>query len=100
MQKFYWSIINIFISIFIPFLLSKKFNLNNFQNFVICSIFLTSTIFRIHIGYGQQTLIMFLFLVLPFVKLNSLNIILSGIAYFKYNIGYGTFSLFFIIKKF
>ena len=98
--KILWSIINIFISIFIPFLLSKKFNLNNFQNFVICSIFLTSTIFRIHIGYGQQTLIMFLFLVLPFVKLNSLNIILSGIAYFKYNIGYGLFLYFLSLRNF
>jgi len=89
--KLMWSILNILIGILIPLLLSKKFKLDNFKTFLICAIFYTSTIFRIHIGYGQQTLLMFIFLILPFLKLNSFNIMLSGIAYFKYNIGYGLF---------
>ena len=98
--KLVWSIINIIIAISIPIVLSKKFDLNNFQTFIVSTIFLSSTIFRIHIGYGQQTLLMFIFFILPFVKMTNLNIILSGIAFFKYNIGYGLFLYIASLRKF
>ncbi len=97
--KFLWSVINILIAITIPIILSKKFHLNNFQTFIVSSLFLSSTIFRIHIGYGQQTLLMFIFFILPFVKMSNLNILLSGIALFKYNIGYGLFLYLISLRK-
>ncbi len=97
--KFFWSIINIALGFIIPFALCKKFKLDNFKTFLILSIFLSSTIFRIHIGYGQHTLILLIFLILPFLKKNFSNIALSGIVYFKYNIGYGLFLYFLSLKN-
>ncbi|MDB3888094.1 hypothetical protein N9341_00985 [Candidatus Pelagibacter sp.] len=97
--KLLWSIINILIAIFICIILCNKFNLSRFNTFLVCSIFLSSTIFRIHIAYGQQTLLMFIFLILPFLQFNKLSIIFSGIAFFKYNIGYGLFIYFLSLKK-
>ena len=98
--KLVWSIINIALALIIPLVLCKKFKLDNFKTFLVLSIFLSSTIFRIHIGYGQQTLILLIFLILPFLKKNFFNIALSGIAYFKYNIGYGLFLYFLSLKNF
>ncbi|MDC2969660.1 hypothetical protein OAY12_00560 [Candidatus Pelagibacter sp.] len=97
--KLIWSIINIALSFIIPLILCKKFGLDNFKTFLILSIFLCSTIFRIHISYGQQTLILLIFLILPFLKKNFSNVALSGIAYFKYNIGYGLFLYFLSLKN-
>ena len=97
--KLLWSILNIFIAIITCIILCNKFNLSKLNTFLVCSIFLSSTIFRIHIAYGQQTLLMLIFLILPFLKYNKLNIILSGVAFFKYNIGYGLFLYFLSLKK-
>ena len=66
--KMVWSIINIALAFIIPFVLCKKFKLDNFKTFLVLSIFLSSTIFRIHIGYGQHTLILLIFLILPFLN--------------------------------
>ena len=98
--KMVWSIINITLAFIIPLVLCKKFKLDNFKTFLVLSIFLSSTIFRIHIGYGQHTLILLIFLILPFLNKNFFNIALSGIVYFKYNIGYGLFLFFLSIKRF
>ena len=98
--KLVWSIINIALALIIPLVLCKKFKLDNFKTFLILSIFLSSTIFRIHIGYGQHTLILLIFLILPFLNKNFFNIALSGIVYFKYNIGYGLFLYFLSLKNF
>jgi hypothetical protein len=94
-----WAYINIFLSIIIPILLGKKFNLTKIDIFICTSIYLLSTIFRINIGWGQQTTFIFLFFILPFLNKNNLFIILSGISYFKYNIGYGLFLYFLALKK-
>ena len=98
--KLVWSIINIALALIIPLVLCKKFKLDNFKTFLVLSIFLSSTIFRIHIGYGQHTLILLIFLILPFLNKNFFNIALSGIVYFKYNIGYGLFLYFLSLKRF
>ena len=98
--KLVWSIINIALALIIPLVLCKKFKLDNFKTFLVLSIFLSSTIFRIHIGYGQHTLILLIFLILPFLNKKFFSIALSGIVYFKYNIGYGLFLYFLSLKRF
>ncbi len=98
--KLVWSIINIALALIIPLVLCKKFKLDNFKTFLVLSIFLSSTIFRIHIGYGQHTLILLIFLILPFLNKKIFSIALSGIVYFKYNIGYGLFLYFLSLKRF
>lgn len=98
-SKFLWSLLNISLAIIIPILLCKKFQLNRSKTFIVLSIFLTSTVFRINISYGQQTLFCFFFLLLPFFKNSNFTAILSGISYFKYNIGYVLFIYFLTLKK-
>ena len=97
--KLLWSLINIFLSFLIPILICKKFELNTFETFLATSLFLISTIFRIHIGYGQQTLFTFVFFILPFIYKSNISIILSGISYFKFNIGYVLFLYFASLKS-
>ena len=92
--KLLWSIINIIISILLPLLICRKFGLNKFETFIVTSIFLSSTIFRIHIGYGQQTLLSYFFFIFPFLFSSKLSSIFSGISYFKFNIGYVLFFYF------
>ena len=97
--KLVWSILNIFLAVLIPLLLCKKFNLSKFQTLLIVNLFLISTIFRIHIGYGQQTLLTLFFLILPFINNSKLSVIFSGISFFKFNIGYALFLYFLSLKK-
>jgi len=97
--KLIWSLLNIIISIIICLILCEKFKVSKINTFIILTIFLTSTIFRINISYGQQTILMFLFLILPFIKQSNVNVILSGIAFFKYNIGYGLFLFYLASNK-
>jgi|TARA_B110000967_G_scaffold205710_1_gene250814 hypothetical protein len=96
--KLVWSLLNIALSFLIPFILCKKFELNRIQTLIIIGLFLTSTIFRIHISYGQHTLFAFVFLLLPFLFKSKISTILSGISYFKFNIGYVLF-LYFLSTK-
>ncbi len=86
-----WAFFNIFFCILILFFLKKKFKIT--KNIFILStcLFLMSTPFRINIGYGQQTLITFLFFLLPFIFQNKISLLLGGLSYFKYNIGYVLF---------
>lgn len=98
-SKLLWSLVNIALAIIIPILLCKKFQLNSYKTFIVLSIFLTGTVFRIHISYGQQALFCFFFLLLPFFKNSIFTSILSGISYFKYNIGYVLFIYFLTLKK-
>jgi len=97
--KLVWSILNIILAILIPLLLCKKFDLSKFQTLLIVNLFLISTVFRIHIGYGQQTLLTLFFLILPFINNSKLSIIFSGISFFKFNIGYALFLYFLSLKK-
>jgi hypothetical protein len=97
--KILWAYINIFLSIILPILLGKKFNLTKIAIFICTSIYLLSTIFRINIGWGQQTTFIFIFFILPFLYKNNFSVILSGISYFKYNIGYALFLYLLSSKK-
>ena len=99
-SKIVWGLINILIAITIPILLCKKFNLSLIQTYTVITLFLISTIFRIHIGYGQQTLFIYLFFLLPFLFKTNISYILSGISYFKFNIGYVLFLYFLSLKSF
>ena len=97
--KLVWSILNIILALLIPLLLCKKFEIPKFQTLLIVNLFLISTVFRIHIGYGQQTLLALIFLILPFISNSKLSIIFSGISFFKFNIGYVLFLYFLSLSK-
>ena len=96
--KIIWTLINVLLSFILPIFLSKKFNLDNEKTFYLLVIFLASTPCRVAIGNGQFSLIIMTFLLLPFFYKKSFYVILSGIAYLKYNIGYLLF-LYFLSQK-
>ncbi|MDC3038909.1 glycosyltransferase 87 family protein [Candidatus Pelagibacter sp.] len=96
--KFTMMIINVFLSIFLPIFLSKKFNLSREKTFLLLTLFLISTPCRNVIGNGQISFIMLFFLSFPFFYKQITHIILSGVVYLKYNIGYLLF-LYFLSKK-
>jgi hypothetical protein len=97
--KTVWAFLNILFCFFILFFLRKKFRLPKNIFIVSACLFLMSTPLRINIGYGQQTLFTFLFFLLPFVFRGKISIILSGLSYFKYNIGYVLFIYIFFQKN-
>ena len=98
--KTIWTILNVFLAFFIPYLLSKKFKLDKIQTLIIIFFFCFCATTRVNIIMGQQTLLVFLFLILPFIYKSKTASIFSGISYFKYNIGYALFCLYIFQKKY
>jgi len=96
--KILWMFINVILAFFLPIFLSKKISLDNEKIFYLLAIFLAGTPSRNVIGNGQLSLVMMSFLILPFFYQRTFQIILSGIVYLKYNIGYMLF-LYFLSKK-
>ena len=97
--KLLWAFFNIFFTFLILFLLLRKFDLSKDVIILSACLLLMSTPFRVNIGYGQQTLFTFLFFILPFLFKNKFSIFLSGLSYFKYNIGYVLFLYFVSLKN-
>jgi len=98
--KIIWVIINVFLCFIIPILMCKKANLTNYQTFIICVIFATSAPTRMLLNYGQHTLFIMLFLVLPFIREKKIYNLLSGFSYFKYSVGYALLFYYLIKRKF
>ena len=96
--KVMWMLINVFLAFFLPIFLSRKFNLNKEMTFLVVLLFIAGTPSRNVIGNGQLSLVMMTFLIIPFFYKKLFQIILSGIVYLKYNMGYILF-LYFISKK-
>ena len=97
--KTVWAFLNILFCFFILFFLRKKFCLSKKIFILSACLFLMSTPLRINISYGQQTLFTFLFFLLPFIFQGKISILLSGLSYFKYNIGYALFIYIFSLKN-
>ena len=96
--KVVWMLINVSLSFFLPIFFSRKFNLNKEMTILVILIFIAGTPSRNVIGNGQLSLVMMTFLIIPFFYNKLFKIILSGIVYLKYNMGYILF-LYFISKK-
>ena len=97
--KILWALMNVFFSFLIIFLLFYRFKLSKEIILLSICIFYMSTPFRINISYGQQTLFTFLFFLFPFLFKNKTSIVLSGLSYFKYNLGFVIFLYFFSLKN-
>jgi hypothetical protein len=97
-SKIIWMLINVFLAFYIPIILSKKQSLNNTEIYICLSLFLIGTPLRHVLNMGQQSLFVFLFLILPFLSKKKIFTVLSGISFVKYSIGYGLF-LFFLSQK-
>ena len=98
--KTLWLITNIFLIFSITLLLCKKFELGLLETYLIIFFVLYSIVARVNLIMGQQTIFILFFLSLPFVYKSRITNILSGICYFKYNIGYALFFLYLVSKEY
>ena len=101
--KIFWIITNIFFAISIPLMICRSSNLSLILTLLVLGIFLTSHPTRMTFNLGQNSLMMFFFLSLPFIfseKYKNTKSLLSGISYVKYSTGYVLFLNFLVEKKF
>jgi hypothetical protein len=95
-----WLIINVFLTLLIPYLLCKQFKITNKKIILILLIFITCYPTRMTIQYGQQSLFVMFFLIMPFIIVNSYSFFFSGVSYVKYSTGYIIFLYYLVEKKF
>ena len=100
LAKICWLITNIFILIYLPIKLSRKFLLSKIETYLVIFFFSCCIVTKVQLITGQQTLLILLFFSMPFIFNSKLSIFLSGISYFKYTIGYSLFFYFLIIKDY
>ncbi len=95
--KISWMTINTLLAIFLPIFIGRKFELKNYTLLILVCLFLAGTPSRNVIGNGQLGLVIMAFLIIPFYFKSFFYILISGISYIKYNIGYLLF-LYFISR--
>ncbi len=98
--KVLWFGFNVILLISICYLLCKKFKLGKTATLIISFFIFFCISVRVHFIMGQQAIFVLFFLILPFVYKSKISFILSGISYFKYNIGYGLFLLYLVSKDY
>jgi hypothetical protein len=98
--KVFWTLLNSIFIFLITYLLCRKFKLGKIYTCLLIFFIFSSIITKINLIMGQQTILILFFLILPFIYKSRHSSILSGISYFKYNIGYALFIYFLISKKY
>ena len=100
LAKFFWMITNVFFVLAIPYMICRKFDVSKNLTIIIMCIFATCSPTRTVINYGQQSLLIMFFFILPFLYENKKSYFFSGISFFKYNIGFILPIYFLVNKKF
>ena len=95
-----WLFVNVIFAISIPLIICKKNNLSNYKTIILLLIFLTCYPTRMTLNYGQQSLFVLFFLILPFIYKTKFSFLLSGFASIKYSSGYIIFLNFLVKKQF
>ena len=96
--KLLWVIVNSCLAFLIAAIICKNFNISKYKTILLILIFLTCYPTRMTINYGQQSLFVLFFLILPFIYRSNLAVFFSGLSIIKYSTGYVLF-LDFIVKK-
>ncbi len=97
--KIVWLIVNIFLVILIPYLICKKFLFDTYKTVLIIFFFAACNVTKVNLIIGQYSLFVMFFLCLPYLYKSNLTLILSGVSYFKYSIGYVLFFNFLVTKN-
>ena len=84
--KIVWLIINIFLLILLPYLISKKFLIDTNKTLLIIFFFAACNVTKVNLIIGQYSLFIMFFLCLPYLYKSNIALIFSGIIYFKYSI--------------
>ena len=83
-----WVFVNVFLALIIPYLLCRSFKISFYKSWIIILIFIICYPTRMTINYGQQSLFVLFFIILPYVYKSNFSYILSGFSYVKYSTGY------------
>ncbi|WP_440910832.1 glycosyltransferase 87 family protein [Candidatus Pelagibacter sp.] len=86
--KIAWLIINLLLTLVIPYLICKKFKIEASKMILIIFFFATCNVTKVNLIIGQYSLFILFFFCLPFLFKSKLALILSGISYFKYSLSY------------
>ena len=96
--KLLWVIVNSCLAFVITLVLCKNLNISKYKTILLILIFLTCYPTRMTINYGQQSLFVLFFLILPFIYRSNLAVFFGGLSTIKYSTGY-VLLLNFIVKK-
>ena len=97
--KIVWLIINIFLVVLLPYLICKKFLIDTNNKLLFIFFFAACKVTKVNLIIGQYSLFIMFFLCLPYLYKSNIALILSGISYFKYSIGYVLLFNFLISRK-
>lgn len=95
-----WLMVNIIFMFLIPLLICKSLKLSKYKTIILLLIFITCYPSRMTLNYGQQSLFVLFFMMLPFIFNNKLSSFFSGFSYAKYSSGYILFLNFLASKKY
>ena len=95
-----WLSINVFMVFLIPLFICKHLRLSKYQTILLVLIFITCYPTRMSLNYGQQSIFVLFFMVLPFILNSKWASFFSGFSYVKYNSGYIIFLNYIVEKKY
>ena len=95
-----WLGVNIIFIFLIPLLVCKSLKLSKYKTMILLLIFITCYPSRMTLNYGQQSLFVLFFMILPFIFNNKLSSFFSGLSYVKYSSGYIIFLNFLASKQY
>ena len=95
-----WLSVNIIFIFLIPILICKSLKLSKYKTIFLLLIFITCYPSRMTLNYGQQSLFVMFFMMLPFIFSNKLSNLFSGLSYVKYSTGYVLFLNFLASKQY
>ena len=98
--RLFWLTINVFLVFIIPLLVCKHLRLSKYQTILLVLIFITCYPTRMNLNYGQQSIFVLFFMILPFILNSKFASFFSGFSYVKYSSGYIIFLNFIIEKKY
>ena len=95
-----WLGVNIIFIFIIPISICTSFKLSKYKTILLLLIFITCYPSRMTLNYGQQSLFVMFFMMLPFIYYKNFSAILSGLSYVKYSTGYVVFLNFLASKQY
>lgn len=99
--KIIWLSINVIFVFLIPQMICKHLKLSKYKSILLLLIFITCYPSRMTLNYGQQSLFVMFFMLLPFIFINSkLSAFFSGFSSVKYSSGYVIFLNFIASKEY
>ena len=98
--RFLLLMINTFFIFSIPLLICKFLKLSTYKSILLILIFITCYPARMTLNYGQQSLFVMFFMMLPFILNHRISNFFAGFSYVKYSSGYVIFLNFLANKEY